>query len=49
MTELRRSRLNLPAAPSLLSPGNAAIYKVYVILTTVNERGSNPVTITRPV
>ena len=28
--------------------GNAASYKVYVIFTTGNERGSNPVTITRP-
>ena len=29
-------------------PGDAASYKVYVILTTGNERGRNPVTITRP-
>ena len=34
---------------ALGTPGNAASYKVYVILTTGNERGSNPVTITRPV
>ncbi len=45
----------LPAAPrtfstdfALLAPGNAASYKVYVILTTGNERGSNAVTVTRP-
>jgi hypothetical protein len=31
------------------APGKAASCKVYVILTTGNERGSNPVTITRPV
>ena len=33
---------------ALSTPGNAASYKVYVILTTGNERGSNPVTVTRP-
>ncbi len=34
---------------SAFPPGNAASYKVYVILATGNERGSsNPVTITRP-
>lgn len=38
-----------PSALPLGTPGNAASYKVYVILTTGNERGSNPVTITRPV
>ena len=47
---------NIPAAGPLLyatnyalgTPGNAASYKVYIILTTGNESGSNPVTITRP-
>lgn len=32
----------------LSAPGNVASYKVYVILTTGNEKGSNTVTITRP-
>ena len=45
----------LPGAPrtystnfALGTPGNAASYKVYVILTTGNERGSNAVSVTRP-
>ena len=45
----------LPGAPRTLAtnfalgtPGNAATYKVYVTLTTGNERGSNPVTVQRP-
>ena len=45
----------LPGAPRTLTtnfalgtPGNAATYKVYVTLTTGNERGSNPVTVQRP-
>ena len=33
---------------ALGTPGNAASYKVYVILTTGNERGSNPVSVPRP-
>ena len=33
---------------ALGTPGNAASYKVYVLLTTGNERGSNAVTVTRP-
>jgi len=32
----------------LASPGSVATFKVYVILTTANESGSNAVTITRP-
>ena len=47
---------SIPAAGPLLyatnyalgTPASAASYKVYVILPTGNERGSNPVTITRP-
>ena len=33
---------------ALGTPGNAASYKIYVILTTGNERGSNPVSVPRP-
>ncbi len=33
----------------LTSPGNVASFKVYVVTTTGNEKGSNTVTITRPV
>lgn len=33
----------------LLTPGTTISVKVFVVLTTGNERGSNPVTITRPV
>ena len=29
-------------------PGNAVSYKIYVRLTTGNEAGSDPLTITRP-
>ena len=45
----------LPGAPRTLTtnfalgtPGNAATYKVYVLPSTGNERGSNPVTVQRP-
>ena len=49
----RNQHHSIPAAGPLLyatnyalgTPGNAASYKVYVILTTGNERGSNSVTI----
>jgi len=33
----------------LTSPGQTISVKVFVVLTTGNERGSNTVTITRPV
>ncbi|MES2709908.1 MAG: hypothetical protein V4726_25145 [Verrucomicrobiota bacterium] len=33
---------------ALGSPGSAATFRVYVVLGTGHERGSNPVTITRP-
>jgi hypothetical protein len=32
----------------LAASGDVATFKVYVILTTGNEKGSNTVTITRP-
>ena len=32
----------------LTTPGSTATFKVYVVLTTGNEKGSNTVTITRP-
>jgi len=32
----------------LAASGNVASFKVYVILTTSNEKGSNTLTITRP-
>ena len=32
----------------LTSPGSTASFKVYVVLTTGNEKGSNTVTVTRP-
>ncbi len=32
----------------LTTPGSIASFKVYVVLTTGNEKGSNTVTITRP-
>ncbi len=35
-------------AAGLAASGNVASFKVYVITTTGNEKGSNPVTITRP-
>jgi len=45
----------LPAAPrelltaaGLAAPGNTASFKVYVVLTTGNEKGSNTLTLTRP-
>jgi hypothetical protein len=36
------------SAFSLAQPGTAASFKVYVILSTGNEAGSNPVTVERP-
>lgn len=33
---------------ALLAPGTAASFKIYAITTEGNERGSNPVTVTRP-
>jgi hypothetical protein len=30
------------------APGARALYRVYVVLTTANERGSNTVSVTRP-
>ena len=34
---------------ALLTPGNSATYKIFTVLTSGAERGSNPVTVTRPV
>ena len=45
-----------PSAPrefvsntGLSNPGNVASFKVYVITSAGNEKGSNTVTVTRPV
>ncbi|MGL4401953.1 MAG: hypothetical protein ACRCXD_18995 [Luteolibacter sp.] len=35
-------------AAGLPPPGETASYKIYAILTTGNERGSNAVAVTRP-
>jgi hypothetical protein len=40
--------LEFRTTDGLFNPGDAASFKVYVVLTTVNEAGSNTVTITRP-
>ncbi len=32
----------------LVAPGATALYRVYVVLTTANEKGSNTVSVTRP-
>ncbi len=32
----------------LVSPGATALFRVYVVLTTANEKGSNTVSVTRP-
>lgn len=56
-TEDEVSIATLPATASplvfltldgLTTPGTTALYRVYVILTTGNERGSNTVPVTRP-
>ena len=39
---------SLRTTEGLESPGDAVTYKVYVLLTTENERGSKPVTVRRP-
>jgi hypothetical protein len=38
----------LDTTEGLFSPGDVASFKIYVMLTTGNEAGSNTVTITRP-
>ena len=40
--------LEFRTTDGLFNPGDVASFKVYVVLTTVNEAGSNTVTITRP-
>jgi hypothetical protein len=40
--------LEFRTSDGLFNPGDVASFKVYVVLTTVNEAGSNTVTITRP-
>lgn len=40
--------LEFHTTDGLFNPGDVASFKVYVVLTTVNEAGSNTVTITRP-
>ena len=32
----------------LLAPGATALFRVYVVLTTANEKGSNTVSVTHP-
>jgi hypothetical protein len=32
----------------LAAPGARALYRIYVVLTTANEKGSNTVSVTRP-
>lgn len=47
-TVLPSEPLEFLTAAGLSTPGSTASFKVYVILTTNNEKGSNTVTITRP-
>jgi hypothetical protein len=35
-------------AAVLVAPGATALFRVYVVLTTANEKGSNTVGVTRP-
>ena len=43
LTSIQNKSLDGPAAP-----GASAVFKVYVVLTTGNEKGSNVVRIVRP-
>ena len=47
MVHYMKRRSHLPHF-ALGTPGNAASDKIYVILTTGNERGSNSVSVPRP-
>ena len=40
--------LTFSTIEGLVAPGATALYRVYVVLTTLNEKGSNTVAVTRP-
>ena len=46
--EVLPGTLTLSTLEGLAAPGASAVFKVYVVLTTGNEKGSNVVRITRP-
>lgn len=48
VANLPAGTLNLSTTAGLESPGNVASFKLFVVLTTGNEAGSNTVTISRP-
>ena len=48
VADLPTGTLTFSTLEGLAAPGAAAVFKVYVVLTTGNEKGSNVVRITRP-
>jgi hypothetical protein len=47
--DIAAGTLTVSTSAGLLNPGDTASYRLYVILTTDNEAGSNTITILRPV
>lgn len=48
LTSIPAQTLTIATTAGLSAPHSSAVFKVYVVLTTGNEKGSNAVTVTRP-
>jgi hypothetical protein len=46
--KVARTETTFSTNAGLAAPGATALYRVYVVLTTANERGSNTVSVMRP-
>ena len=48
VVEVVKTLTHFSTNEGLVAPGATALYRVYVVLTTANEMGSNTVLVTRP-
>jgi len=48
VAEVDKTLTHFSTDEGLVAPGSRALFRVYVVLTTANEKGSNTVGVTRP-
>jgi hypothetical protein len=48
VAEVDKTETTYATDEGLVAPGAKALFKIYVVLTTANEKGSNTVSVTRP-
>jgi hypothetical protein len=48
VAEVDKTLTHFSTDDGLVAPGSTALFRVYVVLTPANEKGSNTVSVTRP-